>query len=430
MSYGRRKILGKRNPIEMEKKRQKGEKTMDESRKHFEKEQEKYAYWLATAEGIGNLTRMKLTEYAGTPEAVYGMNERELHKLMPDGKINKLLAAKKGIEDVEKQWRILKEKKVQFYSVLHPDYPEKLRNIPNAPYGIFVEGNLPESQIPSVAVIGARQCSEYGRYVAAVCGRQLAEAGVNVISGLAKGIDGISQEAALKAGGKSYSVLGCGTNVCYPAVNRSIYEWVKKNGGVISEYPPDTPPKAGLFPMRNRIISGLADIVLIIEARNKSGTLITADLALEQGKEVYVIPGRVTDPLSEGCNRLLKQGAGIMVSITDMLEETGLDQRLQGVFVQNANKGNDADIRRDNYTDKDKDKDISENTEGKRSEESRESKKLWQSLDFYPKNLETLQRETGLEYRQVVYETMKLCISGKARQISAGSYVKNTKTEH
>lgn len=396
---------------------------MENTGKLFDISQEYYAYWLATAEGIGNRTRKELTEHAGSPKDVYEMDEKELRKLIPEAKVRKIVEAKREKVELEKQYQMLVNKRIAFFSIFHPDYPKRLKNIPNAPYGIFVEGGLPENEKPAVAVIGARQCSEYGRYVADICGRQLAEAGVNVISGLAKGIDGISQRAALQAGGKSYSVLGCGTNVCYPAENRSIYEAVRKNGGLISEYPPDTPPKAGLFPMRNRIISGLADIILIIEARNKSGTLITADLALEQGREVYVIPGRVTDSLSEGCNQLLKQGAGIVTSIADMLEETGLKSRLHRAGDRSVEE--EEIEEKDMMDNKETYKSSKETKNGK--EESCFGSKILRSLDFYPKSVETLQKETGLEYRQVVYEMMKLCMDGKARQVSAGQYIHNAK---
>lgn len=375
--------------------------------------QQQYAYWLAAAFGIGNRTRKELLEYAGSPEQVYKLKEEELRKLIPESKVKKLIAARTSGEEVERQYLLLREKNINFFSIFHPDYPEKLKNIPDAPYGIFVEGCLPDAAVPAVAVIGARQCSEYGRYAANMCGRQLAEAGVNVISGLAKGIDGISQNAALEAGGKSYSVLGCGTNVCYPEENREIYVSVKKNGGVISEFPPNTQPRSGLFPMRNRIISGLADVVLIIEARNRSGTLITADLALEQGKEVYVIPGRVTDSLSVGCNRLLKQGAGILLSIDEMLEETGLAERLQTRVGMDKVTGNGPNSIKQN-------KGNAEHEAGVGGA----GRRILKSLDYYPKNVETLQIETGLEYRKIVHEIMKLCINGKVCQVSAGQYIK------
>ena len=163
-------------------------------------------------------------------------------------------------------------------------------------------------------------CSEYGRYMARQLGRGLAFAGVQLISGMARGIDGISQKAALQAGGQSYGVVGCGVDVCYPDENRDVYEELCLSGGVISEFPPGTEPKASFFPLRNRIISALSDVVVVVEARRKSGTQITVDTALEQGKEVLACPGRLTDRLSDGCNYLISQGAGVVIDVNDVID--------------------------------------------------------------------------------------------------------------
>ena len=180
---------------------------------------------------------------------------------------------------------------------------------------------LPAQDQPAVAVIGARECSEYGRFVAEELGRYLGGQRIPVISGMARGIDGISQQAALSAGGTSYGVLGCGVDICYPSQNRKLYEELIQKGGLLSTYAPGTKALPAYFPPRNRIVSGLSDAVIVIEARQKSGTLITVDMALEQGKDVYVVPGRITDRLSDGCNRLLTQGAGVFLSPESFLEE-------------------------------------------------------------------------------------------------------------
>lgn len=199
-------------------------------------------------------------------------------------------------------------------------YPGALRHISGAPGRLYVRGELPDDRIPSVAVIGARRCSGYGREMAQWFAGELAAAGVQIISGMALGVDGIAQRAALSAGGKSFGVLGCGTDICYPRANGDLYEMLLEKGGILSEHPQGTPPLARHFPSRNRIISALSDVVLVVEAKEKSGTLITVDFALEQGKDVYVLPGRLTDDLSCGCNRLLRQGAGIALAPSDILE--------------------------------------------------------------------------------------------------------------
>lgn len=209
------------------------------------------------------------------------------------------------------------------------EYPRRLLEIPQAPKQLYVRGKLPEEGVPSVAVIGARDCSYYGQEVAKRLGKLFGENGIQVISGMARGIDGIGQQAALQAGGSSFAVLGCGADICYPRQNQDLYDRLCKQGGVISEYEWGTPPRAGYFPPRNRIVSGLADAVIVVEARKKSGTLITVDMALEQGKEVYAVPGRLVDDLSSGCNYLIKNGAGILLDMEEFMEELWKQYRMK-----------------------------------------------------------------------------------------------------
>lgn len=204
-------------------------------------------------------------------------------------------------------------------------YPERLKNIPLSPSKLYVRGALPKDDVPSVAIVGARNCSLYGQDMAKWFATELALNGVQIVSGMARGIDGISQWTALRAGGESFGVLGCGTDICYPPENYGIYESLLKNGGIISEFPSSTQPIARNFPSRNRIISALADILIVVEAREKSGTIITVDYALSQGKEVFAIPGRLGEPLSAGCNALIYMGASMALSPADILEALGIN---------------------------------------------------------------------------------------------------------
>jgi DNA processing protein len=205
-----------------------------------------------------------------------------------------------------------------------PSYPQRLRHIYDPPYGLYYMGELPDERAPAAAIVGARACSPYGKKLAGRIGSCLGANGVSIISGMARGIDGYGHEGALEGGGKTYGVLGCGVDVVYPPEHGRLYEEIVSHGGILSEYAPGMPPKPGYFPQRNRIISALSDVVLIIEAREKSGSLITADCALEQGKDVYAAPGRVGDPLSAGCNRLIRQGAGIILSPEELLTDLGI----------------------------------------------------------------------------------------------------------
>lgn len=336
------------------------------------------------------------------------------------------------------------------------EYPERLREIPHPPKELYVLGEIPKEQTPTVAIIGARDCSEYGSYVASVLGAAMGHSGVQVVSGMARGIDGIGQEAALDAGGSAYAVLGCGVDICYPAKNRPLYEKLQTGGGILSEYPPGTPPLPGYFPARNRIVSGLADAVVVVEAREKSGTLITVDMALEQGREVYVVPGRVTDPLSKGCNRLMKLGAGILLNTEDFAEElrgicarrfsavgdlgtgsreqktgSGRQERTQGTAKMPEGGQNEKKIGRMQDAAGGKE-DLSEKkaaaalTGEQRSllEENPELSAVYGALDITPDSVEQIRERLPKRYRegQINVHLIRLCMEGLAMQVSPGHF--------
>lgn len=285
-----------------------------------------YAYWLMCAP-IGDATKSRLLLRFGRPSGVFEASEKALmDSTLSIGKKERWIAyiKERKEENAKREYDELQTKGILFYPEYHPFYPVKLRSIPARPFGIFVKGKLPDIRQRSLAIVGARDCSEYGQYVARHFAEKMAQNGVAVISGLARGIDGIAQRAAMEAGGESFGVLGCGADICYPKSNEKLYRMCMERGGILSTYLPGTPPTPNLFPPRNRIISGLSDGILIIEAREKSGTIITADLALEQGKDVFVIPGRVTDRLSDGCNSLIRQGASLIQSPEQLLEELNI----------------------------------------------------------------------------------------------------------
>ena len=224
-------------------------------------------------------------------------------------------------------------------------YPARLRELSGRPKELYYIGKLPDDDRPSVAIIGARNCSGYGRQMAREFAIELAAAGVQIISGMARGVDGIAGQAALMAGGSSYAVLGSGVDVCYPKENASLYEELMCKGGIISEFKPTTPAMAMNFPRRNRIISGLADALLVIEARERSGTLITVNMALEQGREVYALPGRVTDSLSYGCNRLICDGAIPAIRPYELTEQILKRYGNKGITSRDEREKNKDNIR-------------------------------------------------------------------------------------
>ncbi|MDO4619879.1 MAG: DNA-processing protein DprA [Lachnospiraceae bacterium] len=200
-------------------------------------------------------------------------------------------------------------------------WPKRLEPHTGMPKKLFYRGRLPDDRQPTCAIIGTRMCSPYGHRTAFEFGKKLAEQGIQIISGMAVGIDGYAQEGALAGGGTTYAVLGSGPDICYPPSNHALFEQIPEAGGILSEHPPGTAPLPAHFAARNRIISALADVVLVVEARLKSGTNITVDFALKQGKTVFAVPGRVGDHLSDGCNYLISQGAGIAYSPEAVISE-------------------------------------------------------------------------------------------------------------
>ena len=205
------------------------------------------------------------------------------------------------------------------------DYPEKLVHIKGAPEKLYVRGKLPDPYKKTVAIVGARNASDYGITLAKTIARILSLNEVQVISGLAMGIDTSGHIGALEVEKETFAVMGCGVDICFPTHNANVFERILDyGGGIISEVEVGTPPLPYNFPLRNRIISGLSDVVIVVEAREKSGSLITADYALEQGKTIFACPGRVGDSLSRGTNNLIKQGAYILTSADDVLEHLGL----------------------------------------------------------------------------------------------------------
>ena len=291
-----------------------------------------YACWLDSIRFITSANKYKLLDAAGTVFDIYNMKESDITFLI--GKKNCELIKQAKMQNPQTLYEKLQKAGVNYTFCNADDFPTRFLTIPDPPFGLFYKGTIPNDKTPAVAMIGARKCSEYGHCMAKKFAEGLGRRGVNIISGMALGIDGISQRAALDIGAHSYAVLGCGVDVVYPKSNQPLYERLLTNGGILSEYPLGTEPRPMLFPPRNRIISALSDVVLVVEAREKSGTLITVDMALEQGREVYVVPGRCTENLSVGCNMLLRQGASAALCAEDIINDMGWDQLLPGAYEE------------------------------------------------------------------------------------------------
>lgn len=287
--------------------------------------EEYYLMWLTRIDGIGLKRAHRLLEHFGSAEAVWRAEPSAIRRstILGEKLTEGLLLSRE--EDQLNDWIIeLEEKEIDFYSYWHPRYPRLLREIQNPPLGIYVRGEIPDDEIDTVAIIGARKCSRYGAAVAYDIAKDLGKTNVIVVSGMARGIDSEGHRGILDGGGKTIAVLGCGVDICYPAENKELMERIIENGCVISEYPPGMPAVAKNFPNRNRIIAGLSKMVVVVEAGKRSGTIITADLALDYGREVYAVPGNVTSALSYGTNALIKQGCPIITEGSDILSALGI----------------------------------------------------------------------------------------------------------
>ncbi len=280
----------------------------------------KYWVWLTTLPGLGQRTKLQLLEHFVSPEEIYFAPEEEL--LLAEGvtKTQCALLADKSLDRAEK---VLEDcaKDGQFLLTMDDAaYPARLRNIYDPPLLLYGKGSLPlfDEEV-AVTVVGTRSCTPYGVKAASELGYELAKQGALLVSGMAKGIDGEALRGALRAGGFTAAVLGGGADVVYPAANRRLYEDIAATGVILSEYPPGTEPRGEHFPVRNRLLSALSVATLVVEAPERSGALITAATALEQGREVFAVPGPFDAPMSRGCNGLIREGAGLVCEAWDVL---------------------------------------------------------------------------------------------------------------
>ena len=282
----------------------------------------KYWLWLTELPGLTNQTRLALLRHFPTPEDVYYADPEEV--LLTEG-ITREQAVLLEDKDCSGADRILADCQrldLDLLTIQDAGYPNRLRNIYDPPCLLYVRGRLPAfDDEASIAVVGTRDCTPYGVSCAEKLGYGLAAGGAVVVSGLARGVDSAALRGALRAGGTVTAVLGNGLDVVYPPENQSLYEDVAAAGALISEYPPGTPPEAKHFPVRNRIMSGLCLGTLVVEAPARSGALITAGTALEQGRDVFAVPGPIDAPASVGCNRLIRDGAGLVSDAWDILGE-------------------------------------------------------------------------------------------------------------
>ena len=284
---------------------------------------ERYRHWLALkrVEGIGNVLYRRLLEAFKMPKAVFAADEAALLRIegISQGTVEAILGFD-GLASVDEEFEKIEKAGATLVSLEDPEYPPLLAAIYDPPPFLYLKGSLVGDRYP-IAVVGSRKTTPYGKRVTErICG-ELAGYGMTIVSGFARGIDGFAHEAALAAGGRTIAVVGCGVGRVYPPEHQALYDQIVEEGAVISEFPMDAPPDAHHFPQRNRIISGLSLGCVVVEAALQSGSLITARYALEQGREVFAVPGSIFSGAAAGTHQLIASGAKLIEGVDDILEE-------------------------------------------------------------------------------------------------------------
>lgn len=286
-------------------------------------EEKDYWIWLSLINGLGSIKKQKLLQIYKSPKNIWNLNKSELLQINGIGEklANEILNVgyRKNIKKIKSE---MEKENIKLITIKDKEYPKNLQNVYDKPISIYVKGNIKLLNKFSLAIIGCRENSEYGKIVADVISKNLAKRNIVIISGLARGIDSIAHIGTLKEKGQTIAVMGSGLDIIYPYENKKLAEEIIKNDGLlISEYPLGTKPSKSNFPARNRIISGISHGIIVVEAKKKSGTMTTVDFGLEQGKNIFTIPGNITSINSEGTNELIKQGAKCVTNIQDILEE-------------------------------------------------------------------------------------------------------------
>jgi DNA processing protein len=346
--------------------------------------------WLAlkTVPGVGNRLFLHLIQHFGVAEKVFSASREKLLRVQGvNDCLASLIQGYKIPREVYEDLALARKHGVRIITLSDPDYPTLLRHIHDPPPVIYVYGKLHPDSL-NIAIVGSRNATSYGRTVTRRLSGDLARRGFTVVSGMARGIDSAAHIGALAAGGKTIAVLGCGLDTIYPAENKGLFHRIAESGAVISEFSFLTPPEAHNFPVRNRIISGLVLGAVIVEATHKSGSLITARLAAEQGREVFAVPGNITSFKSIGTHRLIKQGAKLVEHADDIVEELNIGRSIPPVAARG------------------------EPTVSLTPEE----KKIMRELTPYPVHIDKLVRHLSLSAAQVSSLLLRLELKGLVAQ--------------
>lgn len=291
----------------------------------------KYLNALIKISGVGQKKLKLLADYFESGEKAWSAPQDELEKIGIDEKTIRNILSQRTQINPDEEWELLKKENIKVVSIYNKDYPELLREIPTAPYLLYIKGEFDFNDSPMLAIVGSRKLTAYGKQVAHSLSRELTRSGITVVSGMALGIDTIAHRGALEAGGKTIAILGSSLddNNIGPRSNYNLSRQIIDNGALVSDYPLYTPAAAGTFPSRNRIMAGLTLGTIVVEAAERSGTLITANLALDFNREVFAVPGSIFSPASVGANKLIRSGAKIVTGVNDILEELNIEKRIQ-----------------------------------------------------------------------------------------------------
>lgn len=283
--------------------------------------EKKFWIWFSRIRKLTVNQKIGLIEKYGSPEEIWRLSANDLR--------NESKYSEECIEEIlKKEYRThlykyeeyMEKNEIKMITLLDKEYPDRLKEIYDKPIVLFAKGNTNLLKEKCVAIVGARECSDYGKKVTENVSYNLAKENICIVSGLANGIDGISHKSAINAGGKTIAVIGCGLDYIYPYKNKEIYERIiNTNSLIVTEYIIGTKPEKLNFPARNRIISALSEAIIVIEAKEKSGALITAEFGIEQGKEIFAVPGNINSNNSKGTNNLIKDGANVLTNYNDVL---------------------------------------------------------------------------------------------------------------
>lgn len=366
---------------------------------------EELYYYLALSDvpGIGRVLYKRLIDAFASPEAAFSASPSKLKDVegINDKIIKELKDFRPDDEKINNELVKIKDSGVRFITLNDNDYPQNLKTIYDPPPYLYVKGGFKNEDRLSVAIIGSRSATNYGRQITETISKELSSLGITIVSGMARGIDSFAHQSTLDAGGRTIAVLGCGIDIAYPPENKGLMMRIKDSGAIVSEFPFGTPPEAANFPQRNRIISGLSLGTVVIEAADDSGSLITANYAIEQGRELFAVPGNITSRMSKGSNSLIKKGAKLINSADDIIEE--LIPRLKGELKDIRSLKNSAAIA--NLSD--------------------EERLVFDNISLEPKHIDKLTIESKMPTNKTSALLLNMELKGAVKRLSGNMFIRS-----